>query len=166
MRWFESSYPSHEKPKEISLFSGIFLWFFLFQKIKVQLCFGFVSTLYVVKNVVKKETAFKTTEKNLFRHFSQNEQRASFSYMRFYVTVAQGGKIMSAEKQFPKVIYQTRNEKDLTQAEVAEKDDPERIIMFISDVSCDQRVAERIAKLLTDEQLDPIHVYEVLDDML
>ena len=123
MRWFESSYPSHEKPKEISLFSGIFLWFFLFQKIKVQLCFGFVSTLYVVKNVVKKETASKTTEKNLFRHFSQNEQRASFSKMRFCVTVAQGGKIMSAEKQFPKVIYQTRNEKDLTQAEVAENVD-------------------------------------------
>ena len=50
--------------------------------------------------------------------------------------------------------------------QVAEKGDPERIVMFISDVSCDQRVAERIAKLLTDEQLDPIHVYEVLDDML
>lgn len=30
---------------------------------------------------------------------------------------------MSAEKQFPKVIYQTRNEKDLTQAEVAENVD-------------------------------------------
>ena len=89
--------------------------------------FHFVLGLFIVfmlsKMLSKKAGPRQRTKKLFFRHFSQNEQRASFSKMCSCVTVTQGGKIMSAEKQFPKVVYQTRNEKDLTQAEVAENVD-------------------------------------------